>query len=241
MTNSTASTAIEFAIPNVSTPGFFVALSLADGVKGLGGVFTALRTPLRKRPSAPGSSLISSFLGVFAMTYKSPIPHLPDKHMRLVGIIAAHWEHAERIVERALAGIMELDPLHVGMLMVNIPFGAKCDLIITHARVLEQRDPKTKKRSAEWDEFSKTFGAVREAYALRNKYVHATWDTHSAPRKLVRRTLRTKGGRLDIGGEAVSVKDLEKAAITIVKAAEGFGEWCKKYGVELGQLPQKSS
>lgn len=168
------------------------------------------------------------------MPYKSPIPKLPDKHMRLVGIIAAHWEHAERVVERALAAIMKLEWDRVDMLLVNIPFRAKCDLITAHARVLEQRDPRTQKKSSEWVEFNKTMDGLKAAYALRNKYVHATWDA-TIPRKLIRRTLRTKGGRIDSGGEAVTVKEMERAAHIIVKATVAFVRWCRKYDIELRQ------
>lgn len=56
---------MEHALSHLSSS--FVALPLAGLVKGLGGVLIALRMPRRNRSSAPGSSLISGFLGDLAM------------------------------------------------------------------------------------------------------------------------------------------------------------------------------
>jgi hypothetical protein len=40
--------------------------------------------------------------------YQSRFP-LSDEHMRLVGIIAAHWEHVDLILQRAVAEVMSLE------------------------------------------------------------------------------------------------------------------------------------
>ena len=39
--------------------------------------------------------------------YESPMP-LSDDHMRLIGIIAAHWEAVDVTLQRAISEIMEL-------------------------------------------------------------------------------------------------------------------------------------
>jgi hypothetical protein len=38
--------------------------------------------------------------------YRSPFEYLPDEHMRLVGIIAFHWETVDLTKQRAIAEVM---------------------------------------------------------------------------------------------------------------------------------------
>jgi hypothetical protein len=75
--------------------------------------------------------------------YQSPIGDTPDEHMRLVGIIALHWEWVEILLERAIADIMEHDFNRIALLTNNISFGDKCDLVLTYARVFEEPEPET--------------------------------------------------------------------------------------------------
>lgn len=63
--------------------------------------------------------------------------------MRLLGIISAHWEWLEMVLERAIAEIMEQKYSRVALLTGNIGFYAKCDLILVYARVFEKENPDT--------------------------------------------------------------------------------------------------
>ena len=71
--------------------------------------------------------------------YQSPSGVLPNEHMRLVGIISAHWEWLEVLMERAIAEIMEHQYTRVALLTVNIGFKSKCDLLMTYARPFQQK------------------------------------------------------------------------------------------------------
>jgi hypothetical protein len=103
-------------------------------------------------------SVATSRSGFFAMTkYQSPIP-LPDEHMRLLGIIAAHWEWIELILERAIAEVMEHKWSRVRLLTVDIGFRSKCDLLKVYARPFETEEP------ASWQEFNKIIKGLEEAY-----------------------------------------------------------------------------
>ena len=57
--------------------------------------------------------------------YRSPFPALSDsdEHMRLVGIISAHWEFLDVTIQRALAEVMMHDYGRIAQLTENIPSG----------------------------------------------------------------------------------------------------------------------
>lgn len=75
--------------------------------------------------------------------------------MRLVGTIAAHWEHLDLILQRAVAEIMSLPWNRVRLLTENLSVIAKLDLLTAHAR---QALPKE-----ELKRFNKVIGLVQAA------------------------------------------------------------------------------
>jgi hypothetical protein len=88
--------------------------------------------------------------------YECPFP-VPEEHLRMVGVIAAQWEWIERVLERAIAGVMEHDYRRVAMFLANISFNDKCDLFLAHGRVFEESHP------LEWKEITTAIKGLREA------------------------------------------------------------------------------
>jgi hypothetical protein len=85
-------------------------LPLGFGVKGFGGVARAFRTPFRKRSSAPGSSLISGFLGDFAMTDLSLLARsVPESTLARIGAVMVLWGAIEHHMDRVLWRLLEVD------------------------------------------------------------------------------------------------------------------------------------
>jgi hypothetical protein len=154
--------------------------------------------------------------------YQSPLP-LPGEHMRMLGIIATHWEWVEHLLSNAVAEVMEHDPDRVAILTANIGFHPKCDIILAYARHFQETDP------AEWSKFTKTLQTLRDAYAARNKFIHAKWklaDGH------IRRTeVRTRGGKFTIADDPTPISELNAAAQQIVDAGEAFIELVQPYGI----------
>jgi hypothetical protein len=120
--------------------------------------------------SAPIIRFACSFSSWFcAMTkYHSPAG-FPDEHMRLVGIISAHWEWVELTLERTVAEAMDREYQEVGLLTENITFHALCDVLTIYSQPLETLRPDL------WKEFSATLTDLKNAYSARNRYVHAKW------------------------------------------------------------------
>ncbi len=158
--------------------------------------------------------------------YKSPI-NLPDEHMRLVGIIAAHWEFIEAILERSIAEVMEHEWQRVRLLTVNIGFRSKCDLILLHARPLTTTDKPA------WREFTKTLETVKNVYKLRNKFVHGQWHTDDDGDDPTLLCVRTAGGKLTAERAQVPITELEDAARQIYDASEQLIRLFQRYGVLL--------
>ena len=162
------------------------------------------------------------------MAYKSPMDGLPDEHMRLVGIISAHWEYVELLLERAIAEVMGRKYSDIALLTGNIGFYQKCDLILVYARVFEEPEPET------WKRFTGAIKELKDAYPDRNQYVHAKWKRDITTRAWGKSSIRTKGGKLTISDVSVQCEDLEKAAARIWNAAEAFLALCQEHGVLTG-------
>ncbi len=207
----------------------FFAL-LVGGVKGFGGVSSALRTPLMKRSSAPGSSSTFTFWS-FAMSYKSPFD-LPDEHMRLVGIIACHWECLDLTIQRTIAEVMQHKFERVALLTENLSFNSKMDLLTGYVRMLKPLAPTF------WDEYTSIQRSVIEAYGTRNSYVHARWKQCTPPETPTRVVVRIKGGKLRIEEVAAPQENLEKAAQSIWDVGQTFTTFFTKFGL-LQALPSK--
>jgi hypothetical protein len=187
--------------------GFFFAL----GVNGLGGVF-------RSR------SNVSSSRERGSDKYESPIS-LPDEFFRLLGIIAVHWERLEFVLELSVAEIGSHDPHDVGLLTGNIGFQSKIDLILAYASMLKEEFPNQHR------EIKVALQAVRDAYALRNTYIHARWIPPAGPHPAKRSVTRTKGGKITVGNMDTSEADLLKAAKVIWDAMEKWIAVMQQYGM----------
>lgn len=145
------------------------------------------------------------------MAYSSPLP-LPDEHMRMVGIIAAHWEWLERvIVDNAVAEVMELKHDRIAVLLTNMNLHSKRDVLAVYAAPLKSQHPDLHKT------LSNALSAVLDAYAERNKFVHATWQFGESG-ELLRFELRTKNGKFVCADHPAPINELEEAADKIVNA-----------------------
>jgi hypothetical protein len=164
--------------------------------------------------------------------YQSPFRY-PDEHMRLLGIIAAHWEAVEVVVDVILAKTMRHEHGRVGLLTSHISFANKMDLLtifVRDAYGLESENPT-------WKEFNKTKERMSKAYGLRNKYVHGQWDLNPETGGLARRDIRIKGGKLDLGDEEATEEKMAAAAQEITDAGEQFVVLFDRLGIR----PEKSA
>jgi len=155
--------------------------------------------------------------------YTSPYTHLPDEHMRLVGIIAAHWESVDMLLQRAVAEIMKLEFNRVRLLTETLSVQAKLDLIGAYAR---RALPKAKAKR-----FRQTIKAVQDAYAQRSAFVHAKWlegPSKDAPRRVV---VRTKGGKLSVKDDPCPVDDLQAVARQVFDAGQDLTLQFQRYGL----------
>ena len=158
--------------------------------------------------------------------YESPMS-LSDEHMRLVGIIAAHWEAIDITLQQALAEIMELEFDRVALLIRHISLGGKIDLLTIHARRALQEEG----HKELWTEFNKTIEGIRDANDLRNQYVHSGWPQEDSDGSPTRASLNTKGGKLTVVYDPVPITKLENAADQIYKAGRTFLEFFQKFGL----------
>jgi hypothetical protein len=157
------------------------------------------------------------------MPYQSPFK-IPDEYMRLVGIIASHWESLDIILQRSVAEVMSMDMNDVRLLTENISVSAKLDLLTAHAREALSKD--------EFNEFNKMIRLVQAAYGQRNAFVHAKWDVKGAPDDLPWRfSVRTKGGRISIVQKPTELTELEEAADAIYRAGEALTTTLQKHGL----------
>ena len=154
--------------------------------------------------------------------YECPFP-VPEEHLRMVGVIAAQWEWIERTLERAVAGVMELDYSRVAMFLANISFSDKCDLFLAHGRVFQESHP------TEWKEITTAIKGLYEARATRNAFIHCTWKMGPEPGAPVRASVRTKGGTLKVEEIPVTTDDMYAAAKEIWNAGHALAALIKKY------------
>jgi hypothetical protein len=156
--------------------------------------------------------------------YRSP-QALPDEHMRLVGIVAAHWEFLDVIIQRALAEVMEHDHHRIALLTENIPFRSKMDLLMAYARPFQERRPGV------WQDFTKVDKEVRAAYGVRNAYVHARWKVGKHPDLPLRVIVQTKGGKFTITEEETCSCKVAEAAQLIWDTGEAFLKFFQERGL----------
>ena len=157
--------------------------------------------------------------------YLSPMDGLPDEHMRMVGVISAHWEYLEILLERAIADTMGRDYYEVQLLTENVSFTNKCDLVLIYARPFEKTEPD------EWKKFTLARAELKAAHGARNEYVHAQWKQDRTTKVWGKSSVRTKGGKLVISDNAVDIEDMNKAAQQIWDAAIKFLALCQSHGV----------
>jgi hypothetical protein len=156
--------------------------------------------------------------------YKSP-SKFPDEHMRLVGLIAAHWEWVEFTLERTVAEVMEHEYDRVGLLTENITFHALCDILMIYTR------PAEKSRPDIWKECTAMLNELKHAYSLRNKYVHGKW--HLKNRKVRISEVRTKNGKLRVTNIPVNAHELAAAAAQIWNAGTRLLRFAQSCGLLL--------
>ena len=161
--------------------------------------------------------------------YQSPFGY-PDEHMRLLGIIAAHWEAVELILERAIAKIMSHDPSGLALLTANINFNNKLDVLTTHVRdafKIQTDDDKL------WSEYRGVQEALKNAQKTRNDFVHSKWTISKTTGNLGRHKLQTLGGKTKILNVPVSTEELAAAARQITDASTAMIRFLERNGVDL--------
>ena len=145
--------------------------------------------------------------------------------MRLVGIIAAHWEMLELILDRLAAEVTSNKPERVNLLTDTMSFAAKRDLLMAYARQYKERKPDR------WKEFTTVLDALNHAYSLRNTYVHAKWKAGPSKKRPKRIGVRTKGGKLVQTDSPTPIQDLTTAADAIISAGDGLVAVFRKVGM----------
>lgn len=137
----------------------------------MGGVFTALRTPRRKRSSAPGSSIIASFLGLdMADGFRSlkTLETAPDIAAALGDMVVA-WANAESALLWALSHAAQIDANLTLTMYYRIPtFEARTKVI---RAILQDDDCKLKNREA-IDEVVERLSKLSRA---RNNWIHGAY------------------------------------------------------------------
>ncbi|WP_157100301.1 hypothetical protein [Rhodoplanes sp. Z2-YC6860] len=158
------------------------------------------------------------------MKYESPMG-IPDDIARLVGIIAAHMEWIELLLERAIAEIQEHDFYRIALLTNEVSLSSECDLILGYARVFED------KHQDIWKQFTGAIKQIRDAYSRRNEFVHAQWKRDKDTQKWGRAIVRIKGGKFTLSDEEIDIKELEAAANQIWNAGENFVKVLQDRGI----------
>lgn len=156
--------------------------------------------------------------------YRSPKP-LPDEHMRLVGIIAAHWQYVDLMIQRAVAEVMNRTLDDVCVLTENVGFQVRMDILMAYAR------PARDEFKDVWEEFTAMSNDVRDANELRNTYVHAAWTFEPDEPLPVRHAIRVRRGRIDVEDLPVTADELADAADRIWKAGERFTNFFRRVGM----------
>jgi hypothetical protein len=177
----------------------------------------------------------SVFFEDFAMCrYESPFRY-PDEHMRLLGLISAHWEGFERVMEVILAEIMSHEHGRVALLTSHVSFANKMDLITIYVRDAYGNDSE----DPVWKDYNLLAARVRRAYGDRNKYIHAQWGLDPSG-NLLRHDIRIKGGKLNLGNEVTTTDMLAGTAKEIADAGATFVEFFRRLGIDP-TLRKKSS
>ncbi|CAA2141822.1 hypothetical protein [Hyphomicrobium sp. ghe19] len=161
------------------------------------------------------------------MSYTSPYSFLPDEHMRLVGIIAFHWEAVDLSLQRAVAEITMTDCGGIAILTDMIGFRSKTEIIMAYARQFQSGDP------LKWKEFVSALEGVKDAYTLRNKFVHARWIDGPDTTRPLRVDFRLSGGRLKQEEVPTEIGELYAAATAIFNAGGAMTTCLWKCGLML--------
>jgi hypothetical protein len=163
---------------------FVFATALAGGVNGLGGVFSAFVSPRRKRSSAPGSSLSSSFfLGELLMAPQPLSSVIKGSKSFQIGPNAVSLRPNTAIwIAQAIANWSRVD-MTIATLFICMT-GDKWDAAAELYGELESDRAKdaairavalSSLSNAEHAKFSSHFAAIRTARKTRNKFAHWIW------------------------------------------------------------------
>ena len=157
--------------------------------------------------------------------YQSPF-NFPDEHMRLVGIIAAHSECLNLIIEKAVAYVTMNKQSQVQLLTSHLGLSQKLDILTAYFQQFRGSD------DGQWKESVEVFKTIRKAIDLRNEFVHARWlmeEPAIAPHRLV---IRIKSGKLIEKFEKVEHQQLEDVADFIHNTGEKLTQLLLKIGIE---------
>lgn len=152
---------------------------------------------------------------------------LSDEHMRLIGIIAAHWEAVDATLQRAISDVMELPFDRAALLTGTVSFGDKINILMIYGR----HAFKEENHKDLWKEFTGSIEDLRKANELRNTYVHSGWTAGDAPDLPIRSVVDIRRGKLTIIDRPTPITELESAAEQIYEAGETFSKFLQKFGL----------
>lgn len=157
--------------------------------------------------------------------YKSPF-NLPDEHMRMVGIIAAHWECFELVLNRAVAFVTDNEYGKIIILSKYMGLHSKLDLILAYGEQIKVEDPDLYK------EFKQTIHKIRNVNSMRNTFVHAVWHMEEDELIPSKWDLRLRNGKLNESFDVVPIENLENTAKELYEAGDVFTQMMIKVGMK---------
>ena len=146
--------------------------------------------------------------------------------MRLVGIIAAHWEYCDALWDRVVQEILDLKGARIVLLTQAMGLESKIDLVSVqmHKVFAEIRnDPASPLDAKDLEiRYKSVCEALRVASRTRSKFVHARWLFNEKTKELERHSTRTTKKHLDVAHDPTPIKELADAAQSIYATAQAI-------------------
>ena len=177
----------------------------------MGGVSNALRTPLMKRSSAPGSSSISCFLGALDMTdADEPYEKQLGLLMLSIGHCITQWSYVELQLAFIFHALFGPDRATADMMWSRIrSFEAKLQILTD----LAQLKLTSESERRDWNLLRE---ATASGYKKRNEVAHATYISYHGkpvlePFSVIFATASKMLSKDNVDDYAMSFQDLSKA------------------------------
>jgi len=150
------------------------------------------------------------------------LPQVPDKHLKIIGQIAAVWSRTEYAIQRLVVELAT-DDLSGGMFLTqNLGYQSRIDLLRVYASGFKELNPDQVRA------WNKMLDNLTAAYGQRSKFVHGLWcepNTAGEPTLMI---FRVKS-KLDLRKEAVPLSALSKTLDNILEAEAELIRVAKDY------------